>query len=112
MEIRVSGNRVMRKLGDPRMVLFDCLLHIRLCFHFCIIVLFVHISHTFIKYKQQKFEIQIPLPMSVALDAEHQRSSTYVGRYGILIFSCLLFVLFEKMCSIKSCHFSKSRNPD
>ena len=76
MEIRISGNRVMRGLGDPRMVLFDCLLHIRLCFHFCI-VLFVHISHTFIKYKQQKFEIQIPLPMSVALDAEHQRSSAY-----------------------------------
>ena len=34
------------------------------------------------------------------------------GRYGILIFSCQLFVLFEKICSIKSCHFSKSRNPD
>ena len=31
--------------------------------------------HTF--YKQQKFEIQIPLPTSVALDAEHQRSSAY-----------------------------------
>ena len=28
------------------------------------------------------------------------------GRHGILIFSCLLFVLFEKICSIKSCHFS------
>ena len=35
-----------------------------------------------------------------------------LGRYGILIFSCQLFVLFEKICSIKSCHFSKSRNPD
>ena len=34
------------------------------------------------------------------------------GRYGILIFSCLLFVLFEKkMCSSKSSFF-KSRNPD
>ena len=29
-----------------------------------------------------------------------------VGRHGILIFSCLLFVLFEKICSIKSCHFT------
>ena len=77
MEIRVSRNRVMRGLGvDPRMVLFDCLFHLCLCFHFCIVLL-VHISHTFIKYKQQKFEIQIPLPMSVALDAEHQRSSAY-----------------------------------
>ena len=28
-----------------------------------------------------------------------------MGRHGILIFSCLLFVLFEKICSIKSCHF-------
>ena len=28
------------------------------------------------------------------------------GRHRILIFSCLLFVLFEKICSIKSCHFS------
>ena len=71
MEIHVSGLGV-----DPRLVLFDCLFHILLCFHFCI-VLCVHISHTFIKYKQQKFEIQIPLPMSVALDAEHQRSSAY-----------------------------------
>ena len=35
-----------------------------------------------------------------------------LGRYGILILSCFLFVLFEKICSIKSCHFSKSRNPD
>ena len=35
-----------------------------------------------------------------------------IGRHGILIFSCLLFDLFEKVCSIKSCHFSKSRNPD
>ena len=29
-----------------------------------------------------------------------------LGRHGILIFSCLLFVLFEKICSIKSCHFA------
>ena len=28
------------------------------------------------------------------------------GRHGILIFSCLLFDLFEKICSIKSCNFS------
>ena len=28
------------------------------------------------------------------------------GRHGNLIFSCLLFVLFEKICSIKSCHFA------
>jgi hypothetical protein len=28
------------------------------------------------------------------------------GKHGILIFSCLLFVLFEKICNSKSCHFS------
>ena len=34
------------------------------------------------------------------------------GRHGILIFSWKLLVLMEKICSIKSCQFSKSRNPD
>ena len=29
-----------------------------------------------------------------------------MGRHGILILTCLLFVLFEKISSIKSCHFS------
>ena len=29
----------------------------------------------------------------------------FLGRHGILIFSCLLFVLFEKICSIKTWWF-------
>ena len=29
-----------------------------------------------------------------------------LGRHGNLIFSCLLFALFEKMCSMKSFYFS------
>ena len=31
-------------------------------------------------------------------------------RHGILMFSCLMFVLFEKICCIKSCLFSNHRN--
>ena len=72
-EKSVHENSLSTKSLHP---MFDCLFHIRLCFHFCI-MLCVHISHTFTKYKQQKFEIQIPLPTSVALDAEHERSSAY-----------------------------------
>ena len=68
-EKSVYENSLSTKSLHP---MFDCLFHIRLCFHFCI-MLCVHISHTFTKYKQQKFEIQIPLPTSVALDAEHER---------------------------------------
>ena len=32
--------------------------------------------------------------------------SLHRGQHGILIFSCLLFVLFKKICSFKSCHFA------
>ena len=32
-------------------------------------------------------------------------NTMFFGRHGILIFSCLLFVLFEIIFSIKSCHF-------
>ena len=34
-----------------------------------------------------------------------EKSEEKKGQHGILIFSCLLFVLFEKICSTKSCHF-------